>query len=192
MVRFTISTYFNEKLSLDKIKPKISKNIANELALPSNNGLWKLFLDKVWDSVREEDREGMRSALLKTDRKNLHKYIYADMGEVKYRGYLSIEEDRAQTTLRYETPFLFDEDSFWKDCRAYKEKPDTKKFTFGVVFQSYGRKTVNIPASIKTWKEAQEWVREHWNKISLPNDAEYVIGSYEPDFEECELYSSEE
>ena len=54
----------------------------------------------------------------------------------------------------------------------------TKTFRFVMAFQVTGRQAVEVPASIETEEEAQQWVRDHWDEIKLPDSSEweYVPG----------------
>lgn len=57
----------------------------------------------------------------------------------------------------------------------------TKKFYFGVYWTEYGTQTIDVPANF-TLKEAERYVKDHWDKIELP-EGDYVTDSDEPDFE---------
>ena len=56
-----------------------------------------------------------------------------------------------------------------------------KRITFGVTYQKYGYVTVELPREIKTETEALEFIKDNWDKVPLPEYAEYVPGSDELD-----------
>ena len=58
------------------------------------------------------------------------------------------------------------------------------KVTFGMYWQVYGSKELEIPDSFrnKTDEEIQKFIMENWDDIALPK-GDYVPGSDEPDFE---------
>ena len=58
----------------------------------------------------------------------------------------------------------------------------TKTFTFGMAWQCYAKQSVEVPENF-TYKQAKQYVQEHWSEIKLPNNGEYVENSDEPDFE---------
>ena len=57
---------------------------------------------------------------------------------------------------------------------------ETKEFTFGVTYQTYGDVTVDVPADLDL-EGAKKYVEEHWAEMPLPHGA-YVPDSDEPDF----------
>ena len=62
------------------------------------------------------------------------------------------------------------------------------KVTFGMYWQVYGSKELEIPNSFrnKTDKEIQEFIMENWDTISLP-EGEYIPDSDKPDFENFDI-----
>lgn len=54
---------------------------------------------------------------------------------------------------------------------------------------SYGHATATVPDYIQTKEEAIEWLKDHWDWLPLPEDADYVPESDELDLEfDIELY----
>lgn len=178
MIKLTI---YHINYALDSAYFPTPEDIAHELLRIENRGVWKQLCTAARTCVPEE-RESIVHALQMTNQNTLKKYIIVDTDHVVCKGHI---DDSAQTILRYKTPFLLNIEQFWADTKA--DWGETKTFTFGVVYQSYGKQSVEVPARIKTREEAMAWVREHWNEIPLPSDADYVPESDQPDFENCEL-----
>lgn len=59
----------------------------------------------------------------------------------------------------------------------------SKKISYGVSYQVYGHATATVPDYIQTKEEAIEWLKEHWDTMPLPEDADYVPESDELDVE---------
>lgn len=59
---------------------------------------------------------------------------------------------------------------------------ETKKFTFGMAYQAYGYVTTEVPVDF-TQEQAEQYVRDHFDEYGLPESAEYLTDSAEPDFE---------
>lgn len=59
----------------------------------------------------------------------------------------------------------------------------SKKISYGVSYQVYGHATATVPDYIQTKEEAIEWLKEHWDTMPLPEDADYVPESDELDLE---------
>ena len=60
-----------------------------------------------------------------------------------------------------------------------------EKVKFSVTWTVYGYKTLDIPDELKGApdEDIQDWIRENWKDISLPEVDEYLEDSDEPDFE---------
>lgn len=58
----------------------------------------------------------------------------------------------------------------------------SKKISYGVSYQVYGRATATVPDYIQTKDEAIEWLKERWDELPLP-EADYVPESDELDLE---------
>lgn len=56
---------------------------------------------------------------------------------------------------------------------------------FGMAWSCYGHQQYEVPDGL-TAEEAQEYLRQHWDAIPLP-DGEYVASSDEPDFEHFKI-----
>lgn len=182
MIKLTINTYYHINYDLDSVYAAMPEDVAYNLFRLENKEVWKQLCDAARTCVPEEEREDIVHALQMTNQNVLKKYVIVDTDHVVCKGHI---DDYAQTTLRYETPFLLNIEKFWADTKA--DWGETKTFTFGVVYQSYGKQSVEVPARIKTREEAMAWVKEHWSEIPLPSDADYVPESDQPDFENCEL-----
>lgn len=61
-----------------------------------------------------------------------------------------------------------------------------KQFNFGHSWQVYGNNSTEVPDHF-TIEEAKKYVQDHWDDIPLASDANYVTGSDEPDFENCDF-----
>lgn len=63
---------------------------------------------------------------------------------------------------------------------------------FGMYYQMYGRQKIEIPddENIKTVEDAAEYIKDNWNDIPLPTNANFVDGSDELD-EESVLIENE-
>lgn len=57
-----------------------------------------------------------------------------------------------------------------------------KWFNFGMQYSMYGTKSVKVPADF-TQEQAEEYVREHWDDIDLPSNADYLAASAVADFD---------
>ena len=66
-----------------------------------------------------------------------------------------------------------------KNIKEVKNEIETRPFSFGMYWQVYGTQTVNVPINLNE-KEALEYVKKHWDEISLP-EGDYVCGSDEID-----------
>lgn len=62
-----------------------------------------------------------------------------------------------------------------KNIKDAKNGTETRPFSFGMYWQVYGIQTVNVPINLNE-KEALEYVKKHWEEISLP-EGTYVCGS---------------
>lgn len=58
----------------------------------------------------------------------------------------------------------------------------SKKISYGVSYQVYGRATATVPDYIQTKDEAIEWLKERWDELPLP-EADCVSGSDKLDLE---------
>lgn len=58
---------------------------------------------------------------------------------------------------------------------------NTKKVTFGAVWQMYGKQTIEIPQDLKDEKEILNYLEEKKNIFPLPDESYYVDDSYEID-----------
>ena len=61
-----------------------------------------------------------------------------------------------------------------------------KVFHFGQCWQVYGKNSIEVPAHF-TIEQAQAYVKKNWDEVGLAPDAEYLMDSDEPDFEDCEF-----
>lgn len=66
----------------------------------------------------------------------------------------------------------------------------TKTFTFGMEWKMYGNQSVEVSADF-TQEQAEQYVRDNWSKIGLPNNGEYLTDSDVPDFE-CSDFKEDE
>lgn len=57
-----------------------------------------------------------------------------------------------------------------------------KKVMFGMYYEVYGQVTVEVPDNV-TEDNVEEYLRDHWDKYPLPNNASYVHCSDELDAE---------
>lgn len=57
--------------------------------------------------------------------------------------------------------------------------------TVGMVWMNIGKVSVEIPDEFKdaSDEEIQDYVRQIWDDIPLPQDGSYITGSDEPDFD---------
>lgn len=113
MIKLVINTYYHMKCSLEDVFAYMPEDVAIKLTRPENNGIWEELLGAARNSVPEQDKDAVVKALKTLPRDRIKEYITIDKDGVKCEGFLSEEEDYAQTTLRYTTPFLFDVDKFW-------------------------------------------------------------------------------
>lgn len=70
----------------------------------------------------------------------------------------------------------------------------SKKVRYGVAYEAYGYATITVPDSVQTRDDAIKWLKEHWDWLPLPEDADYVPvpGSDELDLEsDIELYEDQ-
>lgn len=58
-----------------------------------------------------------------------------------------------------------------------------KKYTFDVVYQASCSLTTEVPNEITSIEEARKWVKAHWDKMPIPNNADYIPNSDIPDFD---------
>lgn len=64
-----------------------------------------------------------------------------------------------------------------------------RKVSYGVSYQVYGRATATVPDYIQTKEEAIGWLKEHWDEVPIPEEADYVQESDELDVEsDIEIY----
>ena len=123
MVKLAINTYFRESrdYGLLEIYADMPEEVAFELAQSENGAIWNQLVDGIRSNVSKEDMDVITDALYKcvpSNPKPLAKYITIDVPNVVPKGFLSPEEDYAQTTERFETPFSFDVDGLLKDVKA--------------------------------------------------------------------------
>lgn len=57
-----------------------------------------------------------------------------------------------------------------------------KRFYFGQYWELYGTNSIEVPDDF-TIEQAQKYVKEHWDDVGLAPNANYVMDSDEPDFE---------
>lgn len=62
-----------------------------------------------------------------------------------------------------------------------------KYFNFGMEYKMYGIKSVKVP-SYFTKEQAEKYVREHLEDISLPPNPSYVSNSATPNFGDSSFY----
>lgn len=58
-----------------------------------------------------------------------------------------------------------------------------KKVRYGVAYTAYGYATTTIPDSVQTRDDAIKWLKEHWNEVPIPEEADYIGDSDELDLE---------
>lgn len=62
----------------------------------------------------------------------------------------------------------------------------TKRFYFGQYWQVYGTNSIEVPEDF-TIEQAKKYVKEIWDDVGLARESEYVKGSDEPDFDNCDF-----
>lgn len=67
-----------------------------------------------------------------------------------------------------------------------------KKVIYGVAYTAYGYATTTVPDSVQTRDDAIKWLKEHWDELPLPEEADYIPESDELDLEsDIELFEEE-
>lgn len=67
-----------------------------------------------------------------------------------------------------------------------------KKVIYGVTYTAYGYATTTVPDSVQTRDDAIKWLKEHWDELPLPEEADYIPESDELDLEsDIELFEEE-
>ena len=61
------------------------------------------------------------------------------------------------------------------------------KFKFGMSWEMYGTKEIEVPEEITTISAAEDYVKKNWDSIPLPETGNYIIDSDKPDFEVAEF-----
>ena len=62
-----------------------------------------------------------------------------------------------------------------------------KYFNFGMEYKMYGIKSIKVPSHF-TKEQAEKYVREHLDDISLPVNSFYVSNSATPNFNDSSFY----
>ena len=62
-----------------------------------------------------------------------------------------------------------------------------KYFNFGMEYKMYGIKSIKVPSDF-TKEQAEKYVREHLEEISLPVNSFYVSNSATPNFNDSSFY----
>lgn len=58
-----------------------------------------------------------------------------------------------------------------------------RKVSYGVAYTAYGYATTTVPDSVQTRDDAIKWLKEHWNEVPIPEEADYIGDSDELDLE---------
>lgn len=58
-----------------------------------------------------------------------------------------------------------------------------RKVSYGVAYTAYGYATTTVPDSVQTRDDAIKWLKEHWDEVPIPEEADYIGDSDELDLE---------
>lgn len=83
----------------------------------------------------------------------------------------------------YKTLHFSIEGDFITNLAREKEIKPMKTVTFGMIWQVYGKQTIEVPDDLDTTNEenVRDYIRDNWADIPLPTDSDYVAESDELD-----------